>query len=162
MQVMTALADLLAELLHGPPANVCFILNPRDAGLLRSLDLLTAESASRRGPGGGSSIAAHVDHVRYGFELLNRWTKGESPFDSADYSASWQRQTVSDDEWADLRARLRDETARWERALTQPRQLNEIELKGVIASVAHLAYHLGAIRQIDGSIRGPRETGNPT
>jgi hypothetical protein len=30
-----------------------------------------------------------------------------------------------------------------------------MELNGVIASVAHLAYHLGAIRQIDRAIRGP-------
>jgi hypothetical protein len=28
-------------------------------------------------------------------------------------------------------------------------------LTGAIAIVAHLAYHLGAIRQIDRSIRGP-------
>jgi len=27
----------------------------------------------------------------------------------------------------------------------------------MIASVAHLAYHLGAIRQIDQQTRGPRE-----
>ena len=30
-----------------------------------------------------------------------------------------------------------------------------IELNGMIGSVAHLAYHLGAIRQIDRSIGGP-------
>jgi len=29
-------------------------------------------------------------------------------------------------------------------------------MNGVISSVAHLAYHLGAIRQIDGSIQGPK------
>ena len=157
MHVMTASADLLAELLHGPPAKVCYVLNPGDRGLLGSLDTLSAAAASQRPPSGGSSIAAHVDHVRYGFELLNRWTQGENPFDTADYSASWRRQTVSETEWADLRARLRGETARWEQALSRPRDLSEIELKGVIASVAHRSYHLGAIRQIDGSIRGPRE-----
>jgi hypothetical protein len=27
----------------------------------------------------------------------------------------------------------------------------------MLASVAHLAYHLGAIRQIDAAARGPRE-----
>jgi hypothetical protein len=27
----------------------------------------------------------------------------------------------------------------------------------MISSIAHLAYHLGAIRQIDKSTRGPRE-----
>ena len=35
------------------------------------------------------------------------------------------------------------------------RDYSPFELNGVIASVAHLAYHLGAIGQVDRSIRGP-------
>jgi hypothetical protein len=46
---------------------------------------------------------------------------------------------------------------RWLNALGAPREANEIELTGMIASIAHLAYHLGAIRQIDKQARGPRE-----
>ena len=42
--------------------------------------------------------------------------------------------------------------------LETPRELSPMELNGVIASVAHLAYHLGAIRQIDRSIQGPKAT----
>jgi hypothetical protein len=159
MHLMTAAGALLAELLHGPPGKMCFILNPGDAGLLASLDALDAAAASQRGPAGGASIAAHVDHVRYGFELMNRWTQGENPFDNADFSASWRRQTVNDAEWADLRGRLRAETGKWEQALGRPRDLAEIEAKGVLASVAHLAYHIGAIRQIDASLQGPKEQG---
>jgi hypothetical protein len=30
-------------------------------------------------------------------------------------------------------------------------------LSGMVASTVHLAYHLGAIRQIDKQARGPRE-----
>jgi hypothetical protein len=32
-----------------------------------------------------------------------------------------------------------------------------MELTGMIASIAHLAYHLGAIRQIVKDARGPKE-----
>jgi hypothetical protein len=32
-----------------------------------------------------------------------------------------------------------------------------VELTGMISSIAHLAYHLGAIRQINQKIRGPKE-----
>jgi len=32
-----------------------------------------------------------------------------------------------------------------------------VELTGMVASIAHLAYHLGAIRQIARDSRGPRE-----
>jgi hypothetical protein len=31
-----------------------------------------------------------------------------------------------------------------------------VELKGVIGVVVHLAYHLGAIRQIDAAAQGPK------
>jgi hypothetical protein len=33
----------------------------------------------------------------------------------------------------------------------------DLELAGMVASIAHLAYHLGAIRQIDADARGPKE-----
>jgi hypothetical protein len=42
-------------------------------------------------------------------------------------------------------------------ALRTPREVREIELNGMIGSIAHLAYHLGAIRQIDRALRGPVE-----
>jgi hypothetical protein len=34
--------------------------------------------------------------------------------------------------------------------------MSQMELNGVISSIGHLAYHLGAIRQIDRSIQGPK------
>ena len=40
--------------------------------------------------------------------------------------------------------------------LRSPRESSDIELTGMISSVAHLAYHLGAIRQIDAAIQGPK------
>ena len=73
------LAGLLRELVDGPPGSFAYVLNPGDRGLLASLDELSAEAASAQ-PGGRSSIAAHVDHLRYGLELLNRWARGEDPW----------------------------------------------------------------------------------
>jgi len=151
----SALAALLRELVDGAPSDASFILNPHDPGLLRSLDKLSARRASTVSSTTGSSIAAHVDHVRYGLEAMNRWSRGENPFADADYSASWRRTTVTDDERVALRERLRSEAQNWIVAIQQPRELNDIELTGIIGSIAHLAYHLGAIRQIDVSTRGP-------
>jgi hypothetical protein len=56
-----------------------------------------------------------------------------------------------------LRAGLRVEAERWLSVLRTPRELQEIELNGVVGSIAHLAYHLGAVRQIDQTLRGPAE-----
>lgn len=151
-----ALATLLRELVHGAPPDWGYILNHGDIGLLRSLDAISAEQASAPAPAGGSSIAAHVDHLRYGLELLNRWSEGEDPFANADYGLSWTRGTVSQDEWLARRASLAREIAKWERVVAEPRDMSQVELNGVVASVAHLAYHLGAIRQINKALQGPR------
>lgn len=152
-----SLSSLFGELIDGPPAAAAFMLNAGDPGMLASLDRLTAAAASVS-VAGGATIAAHVDHVRYGLELLNRWHAGEAnPWATADWAAAWRRTAVSDAEWADLRAALATQARQWHAALKVPRELERVALNGVIASVAHLAYHLGAIRQIDPSLRGPRE-----
>ena len=155
----SSLPLLFAELINGPSSDDAYMLNRGDPGLLRSLDALSAEAASKPSAPGAASIAAHVDHVCYGLDLMNRWSDGEAdPWSGADWAASWRRITVTDSEWAALRERLRQSTGRWHRSLQTPRSMSALELNGVIASIAHLAYHLGAIRQIDRSIQGPRAT----
>ena len=124
-RVHQALASLLREIVAGSGTNAAWILNPGDPGLVRSLDKLSAAAASAAPPGGGPSIAAHVDHVRYGLELANRWSRGENPFADADYSASWRRQGVSEREWAALRERLRSEADRWVDVVREPREVRE-------------------------------------
>lgn len=152
-----SLAALFAELVDGPSPDAAYMLNSKDPGMLRSLDALSAAAASSTPPSGGASIAAHVDHVRYGLELMNRWNDGEAdPWSDADWTASWRRTTVSREQWAALREQLRSEARRWQTALRTPRDLSPVELNGVVASIAHLAYHLGAIRQVDRSTRGPQ------
>ena len=155
MNVFKAVSRILSELLDGPPAEWAFVLNPGDLGLLRSLAQLSAEQASAIPAGGGGSIAAHVDHLRYGMELVNRWSRGENPFADADYSASWTRTTVTTEEWAERVAGLKREAQAWSEALQREREVDETELTGIVSTVAHLAYHTGAIRQIDRSARGP-------
>ena len=150
------LTTLFGELVDGAPERNSYMLNGGDPGLLRSLDRLSASAASASTQG-GASIAAHVEHVRYGLSLMNRWAGGEpNPFATADWSAAWKTTAVSDAEWERLRAELRDEAHRWREALGRPRELGTVELNGIVGSIAHLAYHLGAIRQIDRTARGPK------
>ena len=154
--IAKTLETLLTELVHGASKEGGYMLNPGDEGLLRSLEKLSASEASAPTPT-GSSIAAHVDHVRYGVSLMNLWSQGEEPFGTADWSESWRRTAVSEPEWRQRISELRDEATRWLETVRQPRNVDEIELNGMIGSIAHLAYHLGAIRQINESIRGPAE-----
>ena len=156
-EITSTLTTLLGELLDGPPGREAYMLNGGDVGLLRSLDKVSARDASAMPPGGAASIAAHVDHLRYGLSLMNRWAGGDNPFDTADWSASWRKTAVSDAEWQQLKSDLATEARRWLDALRAPRDVGRIELNGIVGSIAHLAYHLGAIRQIDRAARGPAD-----
>lgn len=153
--VLTALFSELTEGANSPGG--AFILNTGDAGLLRSLDALTAADASRS-LSGGATVAAHAQHVRYGLSLMNRWARdGGNPFADATWDEAWKTTVVTGAQWTEIREGLRDETRRWKESLAAPREVIQVELSGLIGSVAHLAYHLGAIRQITPNARGPRE-----
>jgi hypothetical protein len=153
--VAAPLATLLTELVDGTAPTGGYMLNKGDVGLLRALDTLSAEEASRV-VNSGSSIAAHVDHCTYYFTLMNRWAAGEkNPWKGADWAASWLKPKVSNDEWAKSREVFASETRKWVNFISEPRDVKDTELTGMIASVVHLAYHLGAIRQMERKIRGP-------
>lgn len=147
---------LLTELAVGPPGKSAYVLNPGDRGLLESLRALSAAQASAR-PQGRSSIASHAHHLHYGFTLMNRWARGDDPFKDANWSESWRQQQVDDAEWAKLLTALGDEIKNWREAIGS-RDWDPVVLSGTIGSVAHLAYHLGAIRQLNAAAVGPRET----
>ena len=118
---------------------------------------MSAADASRSLTG-GATVAAHAQHVRYGLSLMNQWAReGGNPFADATWDEAWKVAAVSDEQWAEIRAGLRLEAGLWRDALATPRDVSGIELRGLIGSVAHTAYHLGAIRQIAANARGPRE-----
>jgi uncharacterized damage-inducible protein DinB len=156
----SSLSTLLAELVHGTAPTGGYMLNKGDVGLLRALDRLSAEQASRI-VSGGSSIAAHVDHVTYYLRLMNRWAMGENPWKSADWAASWRRPTVTTETWDTLRHELANQAQTWIAVLKEPREVTEAEFAGMVSSIAHTAYHLGAIRQMDRSAGGPSATNEP-
>ena len=156
--VSPTLTTLFSELVEGAlSGGGAYILNSGDAGLLRSLDKLSAAEASHFA-NAGATIAAHAQHVRYGLSLMNRWAReGGDPFSDATWDEAWKVSRVDDGQWADIRAGLRAETTEWLSALGSLREVTTVELNGLVGSIAHLAYHLGAIRQIAAGARGPRE-----
>jgi hypothetical protein len=152
---MTALFSELVEGANKPGG--AFILNSGDVGLLQSLDNLSAADASRS-VHEGATIAAHVQHVRYGLELMNRWaTEGGKPFADAKWDEAWKTSLVNDSEWSEIRGGVRSEAHRWLDVLGTPRDASVEELSGMLGEIVHVAYHLGAIRQIAKSSRGPKK-----
>lgn len=145
----TALSSMLTELFDGPPAGDAYVLNPGDPGLLRQLDAIDATTASKRLATGRPPIAAHVDHVHFGFVLLNRWARGdENPWTGADWNASWRLASVTDEEWRALRDRLRHEVTAWRTVVESRTSWDAVGASAALSTAVHTAYHLGAIRQI--------------
>ncbi|MGE3403266.1 MAG: hypothetical protein AB7K63_11790, partial [Vicinamibacterales bacterium] len=133
------LAHLYSELANGTGAGKeGFVLNSGDVGLHASLDRLSAEEASRSA-NDGATIAAHAQHVRYGLSLMNRWAReGGNPFADATWEAAWETGTVDAATWDEIRRGLRREADEWLKVLGTAREVQDIELTGMVASIAHL------------------------
>jgi hypothetical protein len=144
-----AVSKLLTEIFDGPPGTEAYILNPGDSGLLRQLETVPAATASKQAIAGKPSIAAHVDHVHFGMSLLTRWISGEeNPWATADWTGAWKRNTVTAEQWRMLRDNLRKESDTWRKAVGVRTEWDDITAAGALSTIAHTAYHLGAIRQI--------------
>ena len=151
-----AIATVAAEILGGAGPDSGLLLNRGDIGLFRSLDALSAVEASRVVPPGKASVAAHVEHLRYGFALHNRWIAGDAdPFADADWSAAWTETAVTDAAWDRLRADFRAEAEAWFAGFGRLLDRGQTERTATVAEVAHAAYHLGAIRQMVATAQGP-------
>jgi len=151
-----ALSNMLTEIFDGPPGQEAYLLNPGDPGLLRQLDSIDASAASKRPMPGKTTIAAHVDHVHFGLSILNRWAAGEAnPWAGADGNASWQRTTVTEEQWRALRQSLRHEADQWRRGVATRTSWDDMAAAAALSTAVHTAYHVGAIRQILAGLQRP-------
>lgn len=144
----TLVAELFSEAYTGPNhAYTWFIGNEPGSGLLGTLDGVFAEEASTPPVVGGTTVAAHTEHLRWALALANAYTRGENP--QMNWAESWSVQTVDADAWDKLRADLRSEYEALHRAIqTQQEISDEQMLTAMLAFTPHAAYHLGAIRQM--------------
>jgi hypothetical protein len=150
-----ALSNMLTEIFDGPPGEMAYVLNPGDPGLLRQLETIDASAASQRPMPGKTTIAAHVDHVWFGLEMLNRWAAGDAnAWAGADWNASWKRTTVTEEQWRTLRDRFCQEAEKWRKSVAARTSWDDLAASAALSTAAHTAYHLGAIRQILAGLNG--------
>lgn len=124
-----------------------------EAGLFATLAALSPETASRPVTAGGTTIAAHAEHLRWSLALTNALARGETPDD--EWAESWSLRTVNSNTWRQLQTDLRSEYQTLISALPPtPDLTNPIFVTSGVALVAHAAYHLSAIRQMALVLRG--------
>ena len=155
-ELMDAVIELLSEAYEGPshPPASWFVDGTPDAGLFGQLDTLSALEASKSVDGSGergSTIASHVEHLRWSLANANGALQGE-PY-RVDWSSSWLVSGLSDAEWARLRDELHAEFHALRETLRGQHQLAGDFLTGVMGLIPHAAYHLGLIRQMMERVR---------
>jgi hypothetical protein len=152
------LLAVLHEALDGSPHPWSYFTDGPDAGLLRTLDTVSAADASRRV--GGTSVAAHAHHVIFGLDAATAFICGDPT--PRDWPVSWSVIAVDEVGWDCLRDEVRAAGERLRRAIEEHAASGPEAAGGSIGAVAHLAYHLGAVRQKLAVMRRARSSGaNP-
>jgi hypothetical protein len=140
------LRGVLKEAFEGPQASWSYFVDSRaGTGMFGTIEALGAAQASQPSGAGDSTIAAHVHHVCFALAEASAWIRGDH--DPRDWSESWRVKTVDDQAWAELRARLRREYEDLLRAIESHALSSETAFGGAVGVIAHVGYHLGAIRQ---------------
>ncbi len=135
--------NVLKEAFEGAGESSYFTDSGPEAGLFGTVASLDAATASR--PLGGSSIAAHVHHVNFGLEVSAAWIRGDRA--QRDWNESWSVARVDESRWSDLRQTLQARYTELLDAVEEHSADGTESMGGTVGALAHVAYHLGAIRQ---------------
>lgn len=154
--LIQTLKDLLTEAYDGPPdpSATWFIDNEPNSGILGILEGVTAAEASTSSDGSGGSgttIAAHVEHLRWSLANAIGALRGE-PY-NPNWGESWELLQVDEAEWDRLCGQLRQEFEVMVQALQKQEVVEGEYLYGLLALIPHAAYHLGSIRQMIERVR---------
>ncbi|HEX9942728.1 MAG TPA: hypothetical protein VGG03_11970 [Thermoanaerobaculia bacterium] len=137
------LLAVLCEAFEGAERWSYFTDHGADAGLLGTLGKLSAAEASR--PTGGTTIAAHAHHVVFSLEASSAWIRGDRS--RRNWAESWSVTTVDAAAWARLLEELEKGYRDLRQAIEAHASSSVEAMGGAAGAVAHMAYHLGAIRQ---------------
>ena len=138
--------QLLTETFEGPPTTGPSVFLEKGTALFQTLDNISAETASAQSRVGGSTIAAHTEHVRFYVDVHYKLLLGAR--DKIDWDESWRIKTVKARDWDSLREGLKRSYSTVTDHLRKVNSWGDDEVSIALAIIAHTAYHLGAIRQI--------------
>jgi hypothetical protein len=114
-------------------------------GLLAMLETLTAEEASAL-TALGSSLASQAAHTAFHIEATLKYVRGDRT--PNDWAGSFEPRAVNEAQWPALRERVRTAYHNIVELASSTTKLDEATAGGMAATLAHAAYHLGAMRQI--------------
>lgn len=141
--VIEQLLAVLQEGVEGPAGvGSWFTDNDPNAGLAGTLARISAEDASRSY--GGASVAAHVHHTIFGMRASAAWIAGDRG--PRDWNESWSVDVMDEAAWERAKQDMQEAYADLRDAIQAHAPSSPGSLAGAVGAVAHVAYHLGAIR----------------
>jgi hypothetical protein len=147
------LLSVLREAVEGQSGTWTYFIDKRpDAALLGALATISAGEASR--VLGDTSIAAHAHHAAFAMAASAAAIEGDDT--PADWKQSWRVTTVDEAAWKGVVARVDGDYRRLRRALESRAASGESAFGEAVGAIAHVAYHLGAIRQKIVALRAQR------
>jgi len=140
------LANVLREEFAGAPGPWTYLIDNRPGvGMLSTIESISAEDASVPAGPSGTTIAGHVNHVRASLAVSTELIKKEAS--SRDRTGSWTVAQVSGPEWKKLQVELRGQYERSLQVIQSQGEWDEDGFGAALGAIAHVAYHLGVIRQ---------------
>ncbi|MFC4617899.1 hypothetical protein ACFO4N_04045 [Camelliibacillus cellulosilyticus] len=138
---------MVKETFEGPPVPVkgsWFTTTEANSGIFGVLEGMSCDQASMSVH--GTTLAAQTDHIRYHMWGTNEIIKkGKQP--EMDWGKSWDIHSVDEQQWNRIQEGLRHEYLTLLESIDVI-EWNELLTNEVLSSLAHSAYHLGAIRQM--------------
>ena len=116
-------------------------------GIFDALATITAAQASAKPNPNSPTIAAHAFHVL--FALQNGNSNVGRPSPEGTWESSWEKEGVTELEWATLADQIRDEYHFFFDFVSNNDDWTDVEAAtGTLAQLAHMSYHLGAVRAL--------------
>jgi hypothetical protein len=137
------LLALLKQTFEGPAPDSGTYLE-KGAGLLTTLDEVTADVARHVPSFRAATIAPHCAHLAYYVCVNHNSMLGREQH--VDWPSSWRLRQVGDREWEELKSSVRREYRALVETLQSLETWSDQAVGDSMAIVAHTAHHLGAIR----------------
>jgi len=145
--ILKPVLELLHEIYIGPTEGHPWVIDVKPGhGFTAAIKTIDAKKASTPLVPGGTTIAAHTEHLRWSIYFALEFYKGNKP--TGNWEESWIVREVDEAQWQQLQQDLLDA---YEKLVAAIRGVtdwsNPFLVQGTLAMVPHAAYHLGAIKQ---------------
>lgn len=146
-QVTDQLTAILEEAFEHPPKPWSYFTDPSpDAGYFGILAKVTAIEAKRSI--GSNSIAAQVKHIIFSMKASMAFIEGNPNSPGPDqWQESWQVAELTEATWKQLQDGLRNAYYALRDNIQSHAALRPEAMGAAMGTIAHVAYHLGAIKQ---------------